>query len=145
MGKLDLSRKQRSKPTGFLSRSDLSKATVILYTESMRTEKKITRTATADEITYSIKIDGQVASFLTITAEHRVVANVETVETHQRQGLARALWQAANAEATVLHQQDHHRTFEGDAYALAMGGETADETTDYCEHCIICTGDDDLA
>ena len=74
-----------------------------------------------------------------------MVANVETVETHQRQGLARALWQAANAEATVLHQQDRHRTFEGDAYALAMGGETADETTDYCEYCNICTGDDDLA
>lgn len=48
MGKLDLSRKQRSKPTGFLSRSDLSKATVILYTERMRTEKKITMTATAE-------------------------------------------------------------------------------------------------
>lgn len=35
----------------------------------------------------------------------------------------------------MLHQQDRGRTFEGDAYALAMGGETADETTDYCEYC----------
>lgn len=103
----------------------------------------ITRTATADEITYAVELDGQVVSFLTITADTRVVLNVETVEEHQGEGYARSLWEAANAEAEVLHQQDHHRTPEGDAFARAMGGETADETTDYCEHCIVCTGDDD--
>lgn len=102
----------------------------------------ITRTATADEITYAVEVDGQAVSFLTITADTRVVLNVETVEDYQRQGLARQLWEAANAEGEVLHQQEHHRTFEGGAFAQAVGGEDADETTDYHEHCIICTGDD---
>lgn len=100
-----------------------------------------TRTATATEITYAVEIDGQVVSFLTITADTRVVLNIETDDDHQRQGYARHLWETANAEGEVLHQQPHHRTFEGDAFAQAVGGEDADETTDYYEHCAVCTGD----
>ena len=79
---------------------------------------------------------------LAVTAEHRVVENVETASGHERRGYARMLWEHANAEAEVLHAQEHHRTAEGDAFAQAMGGESADEATDYIDVCCICTGDD---
>lgn len=97
----------------------------------------------SDETIYQVIDDGQVVSFLTITTDTRVVLNVETIDERQGEGLARHLWDTAIADGEVLHQQEHHRTPEGDAFARAMGGETADETEDYCEHCIVCTGDDD--
>jgi hypothetical protein len=105
------------------------------------TTTQITRTEQADTITYALVIDGETVSHLDITTGTRVVANVETATGHERRGYARQLWEAANAEAEVLHAQMHHRTAEGDAFAQAMGGETADETTDYIDVCCICTGD----
>jgi len=106
------------------------------------TTTQITRTEQADTITYALVIDGEQVSYLAVTAEHRVVENVETASGHERRGYARMLWEHANAEAEVLHAQEHHRTAEGDAFAQAMGGESADEATDYIDVCCICTGDD---
>lgn len=107
------------------------------------TAAQITRTTDAGEVTYSLTIDGAVASFLVIDAETRMVWNVETVAAHLGEGFARTLWEAANAEAECYHALDHHRTAEGDAFAQAVGGETIDETTGYVAECCICNSADD--
>ena len=106
----------------------------------------ITRTAQADTITYAVEIDGATASQLVIDATTRKVVNIETSRAHQRQGYARQLWEAANAEAECYHAVEHHRTPEGDAFAHAVGGYTIDDELDYIDECIICTGemDEDL-
>jgi len=88
----------------------------------------ITRTEQGDTTVYAMVIDGEIVSHLDILTATRVVANIETFAGWERRGFARALWEAANAEADVLHAQDHHRTPEGDAFAHAGGGDTADET-----------------
>ena len=103
----------------------------------------ITRTETAETITYTAIIDGTAASFLDIDATTRKVTNVETVATYARQGLARSLWVAANAEGECFHAVEHHRTDEGDAFAQAVGGETIAPELDIIDVCFICCADDD--
>ena len=103
----------------------------------------IPTTTTATEITYDYMIDGESVSTLTLDAGTRLVLNVETARDHQRNGYARALWAAANADATCYHAIEHHRTDEGDAFANAVGGETIDPADDFEPSCSICTADDD--
>ena len=103
----------------------------------------ITRTETADTITYAATIDGTAASLLDIDATTRKVTNVETLDAYTRQGLARSLWVAANAEAECFHAVEHHRTPEGDAFAQAVGGETIAPELDIIDVCSICCADDD--
>ena len=107
------------------------------------TTTEIARTEQADTITYTAIIDGTDAAELVIWTSTREVANVETRPAYQRQGLARALWTAANTEAECFHSLDHHRTPEGDAFAHAMGGETISAEAGYQAECIVCTGEDD--
>ena len=99
----------------------------------------ITRTETAETITYAAIIDGTEASFLDIDATTRKVTNVETVDAYTRQGLARSLWVAANAEGECFHAVEHHRTDEGHAFALAVGGDTIADELDIIDVCSICT------
>lgn len=103
------------------------------------TTTQITRTE--DTITYAAIIDGEEVSTLTIDATTRKVLDVETLNAYQRQGLARLLWDAANAEAECFHAVEHHRTDEGDAFAHAVGGDTIDAALDYVPVCSICAGD----
>ena len=103
----------------------------------------ITRTEQADTIVYAAMIDGQQVSHLDIDGQSRMVWNVETADGFERQGFARMLWEAANAEAECFHALDHHRTPDGDAFASAMGGETIDEQAGYVAECCICTGEMD--
>ena len=105
------------------------------------TTTQITRTETTDSIRYSMMIDGTEASFLIIDATTRKVTNVETLTAYARQGLARSLWVAANAEAECFHAVEHHRTPEGDAFAQAVGGETIAPELDVIDVCFICCGD----
>ena len=105
------------------------------------TTTQITRTETTDSIRYSMMIDGTEASFLLIDAGTRKVENVETIATYARQGLASALWVAANAEGECFHAVEHHRTPEGDAFAQAVGGETIAPELDVIDVCFICCGD----
>lgn len=98
----------------------------------------ITRTEQADTITYAALIDGVQASFLDIDAETRQVWYVETMSGYERQGLARTLWDAANAEAECFHALPHHRTTEGDAFATSVGGSTISTTLGYVAECGIC-------
>lgn len=107
------------------------------------TTTEITRTEQADTITYTAMVDGADAADLVIWAATREVANVETSRAYQRQGLASALWTAANAEAECFHSLEHHRTPEGDAFAHAVGGETVSTEDGYQAECSICTGDDE--
>lgn len=103
----------------------------------------ITRTETAETITYAAIIDGIEASFLDIDATTRMVTNVETLTAYTRRGFARSLWAAANAEAECFHAVEHHRTPEGDAFAQAVGGETIAPELDHIDVCSICCADDD--
>jgi len=115
---------------------------IALYSRAMTTTE-IARTEQADTITYTALIDGIDAAELVIWTGTREVANVETRRAYQRQGLARALWEAANAEAECFHSLDHHRTPEGEAFAHAMGGDTISDEAGYQATCIVCAGEDD--
>ena len=103
----------------------------------------ITRTEQDDTIRYAHIIDGTEASFLDIDASTRKVVNVETADGYLRQGLARSLWDAANAEAECFHAVEHHRTPEGDAFAHAVGGETIEAELDHIDECGICCSVED--
>lgn len=82
---------------------------------------------TANHIFEIVDADG-IASELYITVEHLEVAQVETRKDRRFEGLARELWDAANAQlGEVFHSLPAHRTPEGDAFAEAMGGETVTE------------------
>lgn len=105
------------------------------------TTTQITRTEQADTITYATVVAGEQVSFLTIDAETRRVCNVETADGFERQGFARALWVAANAERECFHDLDHHRTAEGDLFAQAMGGRTISDELGHQDECFVCTGD----
>lgn len=99
----------------------------------------ITRTEQADTITYTAEIDGERVAFLIIDTATRRVCNVETAAAHQREGHARSLWEAANAEADCFHDLDHHRSAEGDAFAHAVGGETISDEDGFESACWTCT------
>ena len=103
----------------------------------------IQRTATADTIRYARIIHGAEVAFLDSDASTRKVVNVETADDYLRQGLARSLWDAANAEAECFHAVDHHRTSEGDAFAHAVGGETIEAELDHIDECGICCSVED--
>jgi hypothetical protein len=63
----------------------------------------------------------------------RIIQNIEVNEDRRGEGIARALWDYANAESPVLHQVEHHRTWEGNAFAEAVGGDTDMSVTDAAE------------
>lgn len=100
---------------------------------------EIIKSTDTDTTTYTLMIDDTDAAELTIWTTTREVANVETRTAFQRQGLARTLWEHANAEAELFHALPHHRTPEGDAFADAMGGDTIDDEAGYQAMCDICT------
>ncbi len=104
---------------------------------------EVTRTEQVDTITYTAMVDGTDAAELVIWSATREVANVETRRAYQRQGMARLLWSAANAEGEAFHSLDHHRTPEGQAFAHAVGGDTINTQDGYQAACSICTGDDE--
>ena len=99
------------------------------------------RTATADTITYTATIDGTEVAWLTITADNRIVENVETRTDYQRQGIASHLWAVANADGEAFHALEHHRTAKGEAFANSVGGETIDNEAGFVAVCGVCTGD----
>lgn len=97
-------------------------------------------TATTDgDTTYQAIDDDTVIAEMLVNAD-RIIQNIEVNEDRRGEGIARALWDYANAESPVLHQVEHHRTWEGNAFAEAVGGDTATADQDFNEHCNICTG-----
>lgn len=85
---------------------------------------EVIRTEQDDTIVYTAMVDGIDAAELTLWVATREVANVETRQAFQRQGLARLLWDAANAEAECYHAPEAHRTAQGAIFANAVGGQT---------------------
>ena len=98
----------------------------------------ITTTTTSEGIEYAAIVDDVKASFILIDPETRKVCNVETAGGYTRQGLATALWEAANADGECFHDLEHHRTAEGDAFAHAVGGDTIDDASGFVAECGIC-------
>jgi hypothetical protein len=71
-----------------------------------------------------------IAAELYVSVERLEVMNIETREDRRCEGLARTLWEAANDRlGEVFHAPVAHRTFEGNAFAEAVGGESVD-----CDH-----------
>lgn len=62
------------------------------------------------------------------------IMNIWTAEDHRGEGLARNLYDTASTQMDVLHAPAAHRTPEGDAFAEAVGGDTAEYDCD-CHAC----------
>ena len=80
-----------------------------------------------------------VAAELYVSVDRHEIANIETREDMRGQGLARRLYEIAAAQTTVLHAPVGHRTDEGNAFAEAVGGPTAEYPCD----CFACDTADD--
>lgn len=76
---------------------------------------------------WAIEDEAGIASELFVDMDTLTVVNIETRSDRRGEGLARALWDAATAQFDVLHDVPAHRTPEGDAFAEAVGGDSADE------------------
>jgi len=74
--------------------------------------------------TWKIADDQGVAAELYVSPETGEVVNIEVRTDRRGEGLARALWDTATAQMTVLHAPVSHRTAEGDIFATAVGGES---------------------
>jgi GNAT superfamily N-acetyltransferase len=74
---------------------------------------------------WEIRDEQGVAAELYVSTDRHEIMNVEVREDLRGQGLARSLYQAATAETTIYHAPIAHRTEEGHAFALAVGGDTA--------------------
>lgn len=80
------------------------------------------------------------ASALYVSTERMTVVNIETRSDRQGEGLARHLWETAQEQMNdeILHDLPAHRTAEGDSFAEAVGGDSAEEChVAYC----VCTED----
>ncbi|MCP3017325.1 hypothetical protein NGM33_28740 [Nocardiopsis dassonvillei] len=79
----------------------------------------------------AITDDGTVASELHVAMDTLIIANIETAPTFRREGIATALFEAAEKQLpAVLHARPAHRTEEGNGWADAVGGDTEDHDTD---------------
>lgn len=77
--------------------------------------------------------DGIIAELYVSTERHEIM-NVWVREDHRGEGLARALYETAAREMDICHAPVAHRTVEGNAFAQALGGETA-EYECHCDGC----------
>ena len=79
----------------------------------------------------AITEDGTIASELYVDMTTLIIANIETASAYRREGIATALFEAAEKELPqVLHSRPDHRTDEGHGWAEAVGGETEDHDDD---------------
>ena len=77
-----------------------------------------------DNLTWEITDEQGIAAELYIHAEHHMIMNLTVRENRRGEGLARALYEAADATATIFHAPEWACSPEGAAFAEAMGGET---------------------
>lgn len=82
---------------------------------------------------------GQVIGELYVSVERGEIMNIQVDAARRGEGIARRLYEAAAATMTVYHAPEAHRTPEGDAFARAMGGPTAEYDCD----CYGCTADEE--
>jgi len=81
---------------------------------------------------WSMVVDGETVSELWVAIETGEIMQVETADGHGRQGYASALYRQAATEITIYHAPTGHRTPEGDAFALAVGGDALPCTYGCC-------------
>lgn len=79
---------------------------------------------------------GVVAELYVSTDRHEIM-NIEVRADRRGEGLARALYETAAREMPIYHAPAAHRTAEGNAFALAVGGDTLSYDCD----CYGCTYD----
>lgn len=73
-------------------------------------------------------IDGEQVGELYVAIDTEIIMNVEVDEAHRGEGIARALYVAADAQlAELKHAPAAACTPEGLAFAEAMGGAVADD------------------
>lgn len=82
-----------------------------------------------DNLIWAIADEAGVAAELYIHAEHRMIMNIEVRADRQGEGLARALYEAAQATGTIYHAPEWACTPDGLVFAEAMGGEVIDDET----------------
>lgn len=83
-----------------------------------------------DNHIYRMMDDGEMVGELYIDTTYLVVMNVEVIKARRGEGIARQLFEAAEAAlGTVYHAPEWGCTPEGNAFAEAMGGERLDDET----------------
>lgn len=75
---------------------------------------------------YAMIDDGAEVGFL-VAHTSGLILNVEVDEDRQGEGIARALYEHADATQGLYHVPAWGRTPDGDAFAQAMGGDTMDD------------------
>ena len=99
------------------------------YNRAMSTTK-ITRTEQTidglDAIVWTITEDGEQIGHLDAHTSG-LILNVEVIAARQGEGFARKLYEHADAEHGLLHVPAWGRTWEGEQFADAMGGDTMDD------------------
>ncbi len=69
-------------------------------------------------------VDGDVVSELWVAMKTGEIMQVETLQRHQGNGYASALYRAAAAEIQIFHAPESHRTYEGNRFAQSVGGDS---------------------
>ena len=87
---------------------------------------EITTTTTDTEITYTATDEGQDVGALTAHTTG-LILNVEVNTDRQGEGIARQLFEYADAKQGLYHIPSWGRTEDGDGFAEAMGGDTMDD------------------
>lgn len=99
------------------------------YNRAMNTTQ-ITRTEQTidglDAIVWTITEDGEQIGHMDAHTSG-LILNVEVVPARQGEGFARKLYEHADAEHGLLHVPAWGRTWEGEQFADAMGGDTMDD------------------
>lgn len=89
---------------------------------------EITRTETTIDglpaITWTLTLDGEQIAHLDAHTSG-LILNIEVDEAHRGEGHARRLYDTA--DITLLHVPAWGRTYEGNIFAEAMGGDTMDD------------------
>ena len=79
-----------------------------------------------DAIVWTLTLDGQTIAHLDAHTSG-LILNIEVDPAHQGEGHARALYQHADTEHGLYHVPAWGRTDDGDAFAVAMGGDVMDD------------------
>ena len=77
-------------------------------------------------IVWTITEDGETIGHLDAHTSG-LILNVEVIADRQGEGFARKLYEHADAEHGLLHVPAWGRTWEGEQFADAMGGDTMDD------------------
>lgn len=83
---------------------------------------------------WQIADEDGVAAELYVSTDRHEIMNIEVRENRRGEGLARALYEMAAAQMDIYHAPVAHRSYEGNAFAEAVGGPTAEYDCD-CAGC----------